>query len=62
MGKLFLAVSPVTDLQQQVKIAVESGYSVEEIVECLEAIASSCQFMAQDMRECPESYSGQGGD
>lgn len=62
MSKLFMSVSPVTDLQQQVKVAVENGYSVEEIVECLEAVASSCQFMAQDMRECPELYSGQGGD
>lgn len=62
MAKLFLAVSPVTDLEQQVKIAVESGYSVQEVIECLEAIASSCQFVAQDMRECPELYSGQRGD
>jgi len=62
MAKLFLAVSPVTDLEQQVQIAVESGYSVQEVTECLEAIASSCQSMAQDMRECPELYSGQRGD
>lgn len=62
MSKLFMAVSPVTDLQQQVKIAVENGYSVQEIVECLEAVATNCQSMAQDMRECPELYSGQRGD
>lgn len=62
MSELFMAVSPVTDLEKQVRIAVESGYSVEQVVKCLEAIASSCQFVAQDMRECPELYSGQGGD
>ena len=62
MSKLFMAVSPVTDLQQQVKIAVENGYSVQEIVECLETVATNCQSMAQDMRECPELYSEERGD
>ena len=62
MSELFLAVSPVTDLEKQVRIAVESGYSVEQVVECLETISLNCQNIAQDMRECPELYSGQRGD